>query len=512
MRRFQKIGKGNFMKQALLLALILGQILPHLAFANVGGLNGGGADVAIRDDQVVLADPYGTIRDQRPLSYEEAFSPELRYEFTLVSLLAGAYSDLYKERTYLRDEYRRIIERSKTTIIGSKLDELVTNPDIEYSLVDELPRIAECSRVVDYPGLQNGEKIARVACTVGSQTWIVKSLFQKLSLGDQAITLAHEGLRRLNTDDQTVFRITSGLRITLALLTKEWNGEFPQLTEIEMYRIKDSARAALKLESLSQFKSLRANDTVESTLAKYIIWPLGGGWVHKEATVASDAKIGVLTRLANGSRVEQGATLSMTNVCDPIEAKCTVQANAIVAQSTFERAENIVVPSGVEIRGSQIIRAKLQMAEGTKILRSKVWAARVEMEGNSLLQDSEIGVDVLTLKRQAQIIANTNLLVWGKATLGEGAILRGVVGAMGYENNIALNMIFFITTLNFGNMLINDSKNIDFPAHAFIDGKGVALCPKNGQYALDIVFNEPFRKQYSFSSVEDIRNYCAVKN
>ncbi|MEK7691095.1 MAG: hypothetical protein AAB425_08755, partial [Bdellovibrionota bacterium] len=135
------------------------------------GVGGGGDVVILSDDTIVLADPYikheGENFELNPLLIQELS----RMGDLLVSYGANV---LYGRSAFVVQD--------------------VINPLIDYRFQEELP--TDCHRIPT-ANLPIGASQELAACTVGNVTTIRPSLFNGMSIREQAKLIVHERLRAL---------------------------------------------------------------------------------------------------------------------------------------------------------------------------------------------------------------------------------------------------------------------------------------------------------------------------
>lgn len=229
------------MKSRIFVGAMLISALATSAFAGSG--TSGGGDVVVFDDRVVLADRFIA----KP----------------------GTRIDKFDQPIY--DELKRVSEILKN--FGDDTDFVskeVTDPLIDYYLVDQIPAMKECeSRIpVTLPG--SGRSVEQVACTVGASTWIKQDLFNQLSIRDQTLLLIHERLRgyKISLSHEQIADFVVGLDEALEAYNSSLANVRVPLTQVQVSRIEGLRRRLAQVVPGSR-----------SMLSYYRIWPNGGGLV-----------------------------------------------------------------------------------------------------------------------------------------------------------------------------------------------------------------------------------------
>ena len=489
------------MKQFIALSLIYSQIFAGFGYARAGGLNGGGVDVVInpRHDQVVLADPFGIPVSGLPSSYKELFSKEIQLEVD------------------------KLI-RFSTEILGGKLAktlrDLITSGDIEFYVVKELPKLPECMRVVQYEGLQADEAVARAACTVGKSTWIIDELFRRLSTGEQALALAHEGFRRLSpvAGDAGIFRIVTGMAVALKHINLQESGDYQTLDTMERVRIKDFVRMSWKMTEFSGYTP-KEGQAVEDYISKLEVWPRGGGIVHRgqeeniHNRIDPSVTLGMgMMVLAHSSRIGAGSKLNHTDVCQL--ASCVIGKDAHImnvmlqaARGEVEMGDDVAIldtnlPKVTKLGSAVALihfvaedATSLQVGTGSRLINSTIRGGSVEVGADTLVKNSK-----LINESYREYLTR----------LGNRVSIQNFDMTFDYQEP-SHNPIFFaaaiVAILGTGAMIglaYKMNKNMHFLDGFSADLHGEKLCPE-GQKPIT---HHPSNVNYEFKDLEELKGYC----
>lgn len=475
---------------------LIGLLLSVQCFATKGGLNGGGADAFVRPDRVVLADPYAIKTSSIPKSYHELFSKEIKeLANTLISAIHYTYG----------------AEQAKV------LSNAIAGSDIEYFVVDKLPGVSECLRPVQYEAKPAGDVQERVACTVGEQTWIVDQLFRKMPVGDQVLTLAHEGFRRLNpvSGDLGIFRVITGLGVMISHAKTQESGVFVELSTEEQILLLDGVRAGFKMEEWARW---RRYTPVGAFLSHYRVWPLGGGLVDKGAkNVAADAKIGIGAWVDNSAEIDSKSELALTAVC---MSKCKIAKGAKVNRTDatdLSVAENAVVEHSVLPDKSQV--GEEAIVKDSRIEGRSYDAEKVKIGTRAQLIRTYLGVS----KKNVVVGADAKLTdtsIWiGQGTLdiADGVSLTNLKFNLNYRSNPVLVFGSFILAIPSGGATMPGmfadstySSSVVFPAGTKLElGKDRKLCSNQKEDKNSVLVTQnPLKRDFVFTKESDLTEFC----
>lgn len=307
------------LKMAMLFAWVTILAIPAMA----GDADGGGGDVFLGkfNDQVILADylysrvPELSSQDKLP----EEIIPEINRIGFLLSWL-GAKID---------DEYIKDHQIKWTSTVPQIITDNVLDPGIRYHFVDKLPDIEQCQISKEEQDLPFGTKI-RVACSLFNDTWILKAITEKkdikITLGDFAMLLVHEGFRRIpNMTTGSIRAITTGLNTARIYLNSQLAGDRSELPQSARYEIQ-TAFEAIQYLGLSRFEK----EIAVEVSRKYAI-SKNGGILLRDSEIADTNFFGIGSFLKDLTTLGTDNTFLGSNIC--WYAKCTIGTRVKVVNS-----------------------------------------------------------------------------------------------------------------------------------------------------------------------------------
>src|SRR3989338_3092756 len=252
----------------------------YVGAALAGGTEvGSGGSVIVRDNEVILADPFVKKFNTPEVGERWTFSNELNVYLHHIQTLLERYGVLANENTFFWDK----------KIFSDK---------VEYRYTEELPCNDSMTIQDDIPG-----EVASYGCTQGNITWFKESLFKKLNLKQQALAVIHERLHSFSPESHDVLSdFISILQMMLTLQNEQFQGQYRTLSQDEIdaiYRLRQRA------EELG-FKISPKADAYSRE-----IFPNGGGNIFRykpPLSVASDAFIGIGSYIIH-SPIGQGAII-----------------------------------------------------------------------------------------------------------------------------------------------------------------------------------------------------------
>ncbi|MBI2646335.1 MAG: hypothetical protein HYW85_04820 [Deltaproteobacteria bacterium] len=286
-----------------------------ISIACAGGNVGNGGWGLIRDNEVILADPFFKVPNYDGVGERWTLGPELKSYLEHIASLLGAYgvpkvyldevlSDIkppaWKRHIDNAEIKRRVQKFGSRYRMGSPFwFDNVFSEQTEYRYTEELP----CNDPFELISDVKGEPVL-LGCTIENITWFKKSLFEKLNLKHQSLAIIHE---RLHAQSPKPHRIISDfisiLDLMLTLQNNQLKGELPQLTEEELHIISRLKERAMELGLYVDIKGR-------------VIWPNGGGIINNEVgyemTISDSVYIGIGSYLRScgfGSKVHSNAVI-----------------------------------------------------------------------------------------------------------------------------------------------------------------------------------------------------------
>lgn len=184
------------------------------AQTSLGGESSGGTQfVVLKDDSVVLADPF-VQKEAGTCELGADLKEEINRAGTLLVRYGATIAKAYYGGTPLPFQYSEFVN---SEVLGDH---------IEYRCVDQFPDyvLRDCHAQERLVGLPKASRTVKGACTSGPVTWLNKKLFAKMTLREQAKTIIHERLhskrfKNLSPElaHQFISDLTNGLEVTLTL-------------------------------------------------------------------------------------------------------------------------------------------------------------------------------------------------------------------------------------------------------------------------------------------------------
>lgn len=362
--------------------------------------------IVLPDDSVVLADPFidATATQDGGGPLLQLLNPRIYQTIALykrVSLTAAVtsseidrvYDSLLNKRTNLR-------------FYG-------------LSSAEEMNKYCYAGRPV-YT-IPSGASVLQAACTKGNDTFIVKPLFLKLSIRDQAMLLIHERLTTI-ADDRgwinfvAVAKYTTGLNTFLNVYNEQARREFRELTD------KEHANLAGFYTSIMEIHHRNAEYGNMPTFG-YNIQKNGGGLVSAEAIVDPTAFVSLNSVVGKKSELQ-----SKSKVIN-LTFNGTNNPHYVL---TLRLAENAVLEN-VDFKGGNYAGKTLGLGLNTKLINSTLsYVSNFTVGNDSFIKDSMFngesfnGADNLSLTG-AEINAKT-------AVFEKGVVFQASKFNYGYSN------------------------------------------------------------------------------
>jgi hypothetical protein len=286
-----------------------------LAQGNVGG---GGYDVILPDDTVVLADRYYKSIDSAPTVGTRFELPiplqeELRLGIEVMKKVSG-----YGINTEAKGISNWLFEEKsfeKNDLFGN---------DTEYRFVEQIP--SECDLGKASYQAPQGAVLVPTGCTMGKVTFLVESLFKRKNIREQALTLFHERFRGQEWGQQldAVTQLTRGIAVGLEILDREQKKIYKQTSTEEIRRLGSLAETIKKHDVLwvdwlgittyLERKYVRVSHYSEYLSIHHTIRSFGGGLVLNSElpwgpSVHQSAYIGLLVTV-NDSKFEENTVIT----------------------------------------------------------------------------------------------------------------------------------------------------------------------------------------------------------
>jgi hypothetical protein len=361
--------------------LLVSMIFMLFALDSIAGTEtGGGGDVVILpNDSVVLADPFIDLNAEQPNNMPPMRSLNPRIVKTIESYYKASQHIVSflaaKEKSEINQQIKKLMIRKNDLRF--------------YGVRSEIELNQFCA-----PGgrkkysLPTGAKVEQVACTTGSETFIVEPTFIKLSIRDQSLLLIHERLTTLRDtyggkNYSAVARFTNGLNTYLSLYSEQSKNIFRRLSPDEQKWLTEFYIAAEELE-------LR-NSEVTPDSFQWVAAHYGGGLVHTESRVNSTAVIGLSfiigkdTEILAHAQLKRGKGAMLSHI-----TKGVIGENVFIDQSVlygkFKLDENVSI-------NQSILTGNITLGRAVRILNSELGSLMSDdnsIGDNSIVESSQI--------------------------------------------------------------------------------------------------------------------------
>lgn len=360
--------------------------LQHAFAVQGNSTDRGGGDVAVINDQVVLADPYFHRTDAEeglfgcPIGTSGALAGPLVKELKRIGAILVSYGA--KEHGKLRAD--EISEAS------AFIEEKVLS-EAQYCFVDELPR-----RTRPLPSDAPAEaRVEPIGYTEGKLTFIKASLFKRMNLREQAKLIVHERLHSGvgNVKYGPIADITNGIDTALSIYAQQSAGKLPAISWAEYTRL-DRLRLALYGTGLSVNGGIRVH-------------PNGGGAyqvdaMHSPTRIAASAYLGIRTLLPVSAVVGDQAVV-LNSRFSP------VWGNGVLSIGPRARIVNTWV-SGLPVErvillgeGARLLDSVLHMENGILQVMGVNYTGRLSLGKGAVVQQARLNVTSLILDEGASL-------------------------------------------------------------------------------------------------------------
>lgn len=381
------------------------------------------ADVIILpDDSVVLADPFidaeATQEGGGPLL--QLLNPRIYQTIALYKQVSEKVNQRFSPR------YSTINE-----IFEQLLDKRTNLRFFGLPNADEMNKYCYAGRPV-YT-IPNGGVVQQAACTKGNDTFIVKPLFLKLSIRDQAMLLIHERLTTI-ADDRGwinfvgIAKYTTGLNVFLNVYNEQNKRAYRELSDEEQKSLFNFYSSILELEyrnadygSVSTFQWNVHKNGGGLTSLSAIVDP--SAFVSLNSEIFGDSELEANTRVLNFSATEttlklsEGSALENVSVSrydNRIENKDRViklSANSKIINSNFDFFSSpVLVGANSLIKNSLVNAPVLKIGDNVSITDSEVKAKSLVLGHGVVFQGAKFdytNTDVIVAERE-QLINQTS--------------------------------------------------------------------------------------------------------
>ncbi len=404
------------MNTPLLLSLLLSLTTSAFAGQDGGNSSGGGGAITRPDDSVVLADPF-VIRHESEGTGElsDEIIAELQRAGWILVQYGAEYSFMAKlsffddNSALIFPQANRIRPHSYTAAF---INNHVLRGTIEYRFVADLPDYNTCHqhRMVALP---EGASEQLVACTVGPITWIKESLFRRMSVREQALTVIHERLHTLSPGlpEEIIADITTSLGTALELYNAQARGERPMLTDLQVNRLQ---RLMMRIMQAELHRGRGYMAEMEASRAEHQDTTLDELQILNTYTVAREGGGLLITPYHDlTEQMPEGAYVGIGAVVHPY----SLSRNATIVGSTCKDVAAEVRELSTPFRNISIMTCILE--EGASLINSEI---SLDSENAGMVTGLENAMDIDV---ESRLMSNNG----GNIHIGIGAsIINSYVG------------------------------------------------------------------------------------
>lgn len=376
------------------LFLTLALLMSVTSFA---GTEGGGGDVVILPDgKVILADVFLDRGAQQPnnMPKQIALSPRLLLQIKV-----------YTEFT------RKLLDA--TNFLQGKSSDILQTFDVLGKQDNDLAfySVADAAELNDFCAsggrkvyrLEDGHKVEQVACTSGSETFLVEPLFRKMNIIQQALLLFHERLTTFRDKHggksyQAIAGFTSGLYKFLEIAYEQQHGTQRVLNEEELNRMTIFYESVFELEY--------RNSDVPVNALDWHLHPFGGGMIRGDAEAGADTFVSSTSAVMEGARVDSGSSINETIVPTKAQIDKNVTLNRVLFNLLAFSKDVYIGESSKISKTTFNLYGNLFLDKNTVIENSVIKAGNFEAEKN--LTFKKVSIDLVLLSNDSR---NSNKIV-----------------------------------------------------------------------------------------------------
>lgn len=317
--------------------------------------------IVLPDDSVVLADPFIDA-----VATQEGGGPLLQLLNPRIYQTIALYKKVSMTAPFVSDEANKMFDRL-----------LNKRTDLRFYGLDSAEEMNKyCFGGKPVYKIPSGASVQQVACTKGTDTFIVKPLFLKLNIRDQAMLLIHERLTTI-TDDRgwinfvAVARFTNGLNTFLKIYDEQGRREFRELTDLEKDNLYNYYIAVFEIQN-------RNADYGTINTFNWKVHKNGGGVVHVGAFVDPTAFISLNSVVADKSDIHAGAkviNLTFSGNNNPRFApSTTLGENSSMNNVNLVNVKKVLIGSNTTVTASHLEAMIANLGDNVSVHDSTIWA------------------------------------------------------------------------------------------------------------------------------------------
>jgi len=367
------------MKMTKISVLVVAAFISTSVFAGLTGpkLSTRADVIVLPDDTVVLADPFidapATQQGGGPLL--QLLNPRIYQTIALYKKVSLTAAFVSNDASEMFD--RLLNKRTDLRFYG-------------LNSAEEMNRYCFGGKPV-YT-IPSGASVQQVACTKGTDTFIVKPLFLKLSIRDQAMLLIHERLTTI-TDDRgwinfvAVARYTTGLNTFLKIYDEQARREYRELTDLEKDNLYNYYVALLEIHN-------RNADYGNISTFNWKIHKNGGGLIHVGAFVDPSAFVSLNSVIADKSEIQAGAkVINLTYKGDNdtrYAPPMVLGENSSMISVNLNNVQNVLIGTNSKFTAVFIDSALVNVGDNVSVNDSGIFAKTLILKNGVNLKRSQV--------------------------------------------------------------------------------------------------------------------------
>lgn len=394
--------------------------------------------IVLPDDSVVLADPFidadaSTQQGDGPLL--QLLNPRIYQTIAIYKSVSENLNSRFAAK-----------QSAINAILNQLLDKRTKLRFYGLPSAEEMNKYCFAGRPI-YT-IPSGAKVEQAACTRGDDTFIVKPLFLKLSLRDQAMLLIHERLTTI-ADDRgwinfvAISKYTTGLNTYLNLYNDQVKRIYRILTDDEQTKLSNFYASIVEIENRNEGYG------APTATFNWLVHKNGGGLYHPRAIVSESAFISLNTMIFEESELGDNSrviNVSAINTYSP--GRYYQDVISLIGFPLKLGANSVLENVSLNYKNAVEYRLRvIRVGDNTKILNTKF---------NELQKEITIGDNVVikssTIHHYNSYLGNNvaitdSTVMMPTLTLGNGVVIQ----------NSKLNFQSKSVKVNSNEQLINQS-------------------------------------------------------